>query len=397
MASAQYKLSLGGVGQSGEWNTLLPTGQKIIPILSGTAFLCSVIAGGLHVISLVLSLWLTVIFRKITNLPPDMNPLEDNLTSRHKRNKSSISASTVSENRLSTPLESKRSSGAPYEDVSRLPTIPCLQTHTGSTESFSTYHTTPPRSRDSRLDLPSRQYHIPSNTSSPRSSVVDLKRSSVNFNAPTSPSKQGSYTSLPVSEASSPRKMGNMPEAWHTAESLPSSQRSSRSSPKKAAYQPLHQRLDSEENLSFPAPHPNPLEANPPTPRIPNHRSQRGPALTEISFNHLAGSAGDLSEISLLASQPYDEPVKPAPRPQPQHQQDNFKARYYGDLKPATPPILIGAQGPQRQVSSGNDFDNKGFRGFGRRNVSGKIAEEGRSVTANGTWGARFRKISGKM
>jgi hypothetical protein len=191
--------------------------------------------------------------------------------------------------------------------------------------------------------------------------------------------------------------MGNMPEAWHTAESLPASQRSSRNSPKKAAYQPLHQRLDSEENISLPLPHPNPLEANPPTPRSPNRRSQRGSALSEISFNHGAGSSGDLSEASLSASQPYDEPMKPAPRQQPQHQQESFKARFYGDLKPATPPILIGAQGPQRQVSSGNDFDTKGFRGFGRRNVSGKIAEEGRSVTANGTWGARFRKISGKM
>jgi hypothetical protein len=349
------------------------------------------------VISLSLSLWLTVTFRKITNLPPDMNPLEDNLTSRHKRNKSSVSASTISEDRLSTPLESKRSSGAPYEDISRPPSIPFLQTRTGSTESFSTYHTTPPGPRDSRLDLPSRQYQIPSNTSSPRSSVVDLKRSSANYNAPASPSKRGSYTSLPLSEASSPHKMGNMPEAWHTVESLSSSQRSSRNSPKKDAYQPLHQHLDSEENISLPPSHPNPLEANPPTPRLPIHRSQRGPALSEISFNHGAGSTGDLSEISLSASQPYGEPVKPAPRPQQQHQQENFKARFYGDLKPATPPILIGTQGPKRQISSGNDFDKKAFRGFGRRNVSGKIAEEGRSVTSNGTWGARFRKISGKM
>jgi len=398
-ASAEYKLSLGGIGQDGEWSALLPAGQQLIPILSGTAFLCSVIAGGLHLISLLLSLWLAVTFRKITKLPPDMNPLEDNLTSRHKRNKSSVSASTVSEKRLSEPLESKRSSGAPYGDVSRPPTIPFLQSRTGSTESFSTYHTTPPASRDGRLDLPSRQYQIQSNNSSPRSSVIDLKRSSVNYNAPASPPKRASYNSLPMSEASSPRsnrQIGNIPEAWHTAESLPSSHRSSRSSPRKSAYQPLQQRSDLEEDISLTPPHPKPLEANPPTPRLPNNRSQRGPALSEISYNNGTGNTGDLSEISLSAT--HEQAAKLAPRQQqPPQQQENFKARFYGDLKPATPPILIGANGSQRQVSSGNDFDNKGFRGFGRRNVSGKIAEEGRSVTSNSTWGTRFRKISGRM
>jgi hypothetical protein len=205
-----------------------------------------------------------------------------------------------------------------------------------------------------------------------------------------------------MSEASSPRsarQMGNMPEAWHTDESLLSSQRSSRNSPRKFAYQPLQQRPDLEDDISLTPPHPNPLEANPPTPRLPNNRSQRGLALSEISYNNGAGSTGDLSEISLSAT--HEQASKPAPWRQRQqqqpYQQESFKARFYGDLKPATPPILVGAQGSQRQVSSGNDFDNKGFRGFGRRNVSGKIAEEGRSVTGNSTWGSRFRKISGKM
>jgi hypothetical protein len=398
MASAEYKLSLGGAGQDGEWSTLLPAGQQLIPILSGTAFLCSVIAGGLHLISVGLSLWLAVIFREITKLPPDMNPLEDNLTSRHKRNKSSMSASTIPEKRLSEPLEGKRSSGAPYEDVSRPPSVPFLQTRTGSIESFSTYHTTPQASRDGRLDLPSRQYQISSNNSSPRSSIIELKRSSVSYNSPASPPKRASYASLPLSEVSSPHstsQMGNKPEAWHTAESLPSSERSSRNSRRKSAYQPLRQRPDLEDDISLTPPHPKPLEANPPTPRLPNNRSQRGPALSEISYNNGAGSTSDLSEISLSTT--HEQASRPAPRQQQQpQQQENFKARFYGDLKPATPPILISAQGGQRKVS-GNDFDNKGFRGFGRRNVSGKIAEEGRSVTGSSTWGTRFRKISGKM
>ncbi len=77
---------------------------------------------------------------------------------------------------------------------------------------------------------------------------------------------------------------------------------------------------------------------------------------------------------------------------QPQSQQDNFKAKYYGDLRAATPPVLI-ATGNGRQVSSGNDFGSKGaMKIYDRRDVSGKIAEEGRST---GAWGTRFRKISG--
>ena len=51
--------------------------------------------------------------------------------------------------------------------------------------------------------------------------------------------------------------------------------------------------------------------------------------------------------------------------------------------------------GNNRQVSSGTDFVNKGsFKLMGRRDVSGKIAEEGRGGAGNG-WGTRFRKISG--
>ena len=73
---------------------------------------------------------------------------------------------------------------------------------------------------------------------------------------------------------------------------------------------------------------------------------------------------------------------------------ENFKAKYYGELKPGTPPIILDGN---RQVSSGNDFSKKGgFRALNQRDVSGKIAEEGRGGNAKG-WGTRFRKISGSV
>jgi hypothetical protein len=397
MAGLQYKTIVTNIVQPlfwSEWDTLLAVGKPVMNILTGTAFLCAVLSGGLHLISFALSIYLAVTFRKILKLPPDMNPLEDNLTSRHKRNKSSMSVSTMSEKRTSMTLEGKRSSGAPYEDLSRPPSIPFLHTRQNSTESFSTYHSTPPATRDARVDLPSRQYQI--QTNSARSSIIDLKRSSVNYNAaPPSPPKRGSYTEIPLSDSSPKRSSRrqtpmNMPEAWYTAETLSKPPTSGRSSPRKqhqGKYQPLYQRHDSVESFYSVDSHPNPLDSNPSPARGQDNRPQRNSALSEISSNQGGKSSGDLADLG----QSWDgftlgNPFSP--------QGGNLKARFYGDLKPATPPIMVGGNGSPRQISSGNDYGNKGHRVVGRRDVSGKIAEEGRSGDM-GTWGTRFRKISG--
>jgi hypothetical protein len=385
ITSSQYKLAQLGTSNS-SWTTLLATGQTAMTKLIGTAFLCATVSAGLHLMSFGLSICLAVIFRKITRLPPDMNPLEENLTSRHKRNKSSMSVSTVSEKRLSAPLESKRNSGSPYEDLSRPPTIPFLHTRSNSTESFSTYHSTPPGSRDSRLDLPSRQYQLQSKSNSPSSSTSDLKRSS--YRATPTSSKRSSYAEFPTSgnaERGS-RDGKSLTEAWQAAEPFSASQRT-RTSPRKAAYHPLHQRFDSDDDISLSTPHPHPLEANPPTPRLPAQRAPRKSALTEIGLNDINVDSGDLAD---------------GQNAYPQKElrgQENFKAKYYGELRAGTPPIMIGSgnvNGNGRQVSSGNDFMDKGaYRGPGRREVSGKIAEEGRGGSGVGGWGTRLRKISG--
>ncbi len=81
---------------------------------------------------------------------------------------------------------------------------------------------------------------------------------------------------------------------------------------------------------------------------------------------------------------------------------EEFFSKPYGELKSATPPIIVGedlASGDKgaRQVSSGNDYDlgSNRYLGygdkdgmpstFGRRNVSGKIAEEGRAYSRYST------------
>ena len=63
----------------------------------------------------------------------------------------------------------------------------------------------------------------------------------------------------------------------------------------------------------------------------------------------------------------FGDPIQPA-----QH----FLHRY-GELKPADDPVMIGSN---RKVSSGNDYHNGLVSNpYGRRNVSGKVVEEGRA------------------
>ncbi|KAF1913051.1 hypothetical protein BDU57DRAFT_541734 [Ampelomyces quisqualis] len=84
-------------GQVGRWRTMFPTDEETNKVLMST-WLTAVSVAGLHLISLFLDLYLLIVFGKISKLPPDMNPLEDNLTSRrktkHKHKNSSISVLT---------------------------------------------------------------------------------------------------------------------------------------------------------------------------------------------------------------------------------------------------------------------------------------------------------------
>jgi hypothetical protein len=84
-------------GTIGRWRTMFPTDEETNKVLT-TTWLTSIANAGLHLLSLFLDLYLLIVFRKISNLPPDMNPLEDNLTSRRKTKQkhknSSISAIT---------------------------------------------------------------------------------------------------------------------------------------------------------------------------------------------------------------------------------------------------------------------------------------------------------------
>ncbi|CCF33835.1 hypothetical protein CH063_05945, partial [Colletotrichum higginsianum] len=62
--------------------------------------------------------------------------------------------------------------------------------------------------------------------------------------------------------------------------------------------------------------------------------------------------------------------------------ESDFYSKPYGELKPATPPVMVGSS---RQVSSGTDLETNQYSSvYGRRNVSGKAAEEGLVGTKGG-------------
>ncbi|KFY03469.1 hypothetical protein O988_01447 [Pseudogymnoascus sp. VKM F-3808] len=438
-------------GSSATWSTwskLQEGGPYIMKTLFFSAFLCFGIGALFHFITLILSIWLFILFRKIVNLPPDMNPLESNLTSRaHKRNKSSVSTMSAYDDDKRTSTQAAARSGDPYGDLGRPPTMPFMQTRNNSGASFSTYYSIPTSSspRDSRLDLPSRQYQIPA-TNSPRASVSDLKRTSQSSLPSISP-KRGSYA--PVSTQDLADQYADIQnENWYSTDSLPRNRYSQPPSPVKSARSPTKARpqsaymplrdgfgtyedindadFDSDVGSTVGA---NPLSAHPVDSRLAQRQSastlNRQSALGEISMNrsNTAGSSsysGDVADVNGPQRGNYGDAaidhteqreqsdyreLTPQPLVRPGaagkgvvgHSSDRdgivkgsvgLKARYYGDLRAGTPPTLVGGV-KGRQVSSGIDIGVP--TGDGRRDVSGKIAEEGRG----GGWGARFRKISG--
>lgn len=66
------------------WGTFFQTASFTMDFAEAM-FICGTANAGLHLISFTLSIFLAVIFRKIAHLPPDMNPLEDNLTARPRK------------------------------------------------------------------------------------------------------------------------------------------------------------------------------------------------------------------------------------------------------------------------------------------------------------------------
>ena len=123
MTHSQY---IEPVNASGHWSTLLGGDEATTGTVFAT-FITSVVTGTIQLISLALSIYLGVIFRKISRLPPDMNPLEANLTSRHKRKKSSILDDCLNSSSALKPQARKAE-----DPLNASPTVPFMHTRNDS-------------------------------------------------------------------------------------------------------------------------------------------------------------------------------------------------------------------------------------------------------------------------
>lgn len=77
---AHAELSLSATDTT-RWTSSIMDGTVTGKLILAT-WLGSIVIGGLHLVTLAISIYLCMIFRQISRLPPDMNPLESNLTSR---------------------------------------------------------------------------------------------------------------------------------------------------------------------------------------------------------------------------------------------------------------------------------------------------------------------------
>ena len=374
MAHAEY---IEPSDADGRWRTLFSEDLATYKILYST-FLLGVVNGSLHILSLVISIYLATVFRKISRLPPDMNPLEDNLTSRaHKRNKSSIVDNRMSQATTST-ASTKRDSRADDPLISPPRAVPFMHTRTSSTDDILDVPHPNASPRASRTDSAGPFYDQPVSKRSSRTNVHQQSLNRPRSFYEQSQSQRTSRVQIPPSPIDSPsiytdfsRPTSTRPPSTRPNSTRPRSAAPSMpddnwithpSSPSPPA-SPIHElrHLRSLKNnyaplpQSAPAPAWNnenfsPLEMNPPTP--PN--AQRAQTLHQRPL--VPGTGNSLGF-------------------------GNGKLRDYEGLNK-------GSAG-QRIVSSGRDLGDGDVDSWGRavrmRGVSGKVVEEGRG----GEWFAK--------
>ncbi|KAJ6785959.1 hypothetical protein PWT90_08070 [Aphanocladium album] len=402
---------------SASWTTPLKD-QSLLDYLIPAVYYTIIGTGGLHLASFLTSMWLAITFQRISDLPPDMNPLESNLTARpsfHKRNKSSVTTySSENEKRLSTAQSAKHRSEASWESFSYPRSVPFMHTRAQSQDTLV--------NSEPQLNLPQRQYQIASSNTSPRSATSFV---STRMSVPRS--SRGSYTEIALGDASPNRPQyvannangsGNrapkFTETWMPTDSLISrtnhrnremaAANTARQARGSQSYAALDQRYNADDSGSDygddenadagssarpgtsrgQQQHPNPLRSHPSAtpPRPPTRGSASSRPNTPWTASKLSAKSA-LSEISSnerlnqaargLTTDRSPWTNKPDLRPPPAITGDEFYSRSYGELRPATPPVMVG---DTRKISSGNDYHALAVAAE-RRRVSGKIAEEG--------------------
>ena len=450
-------------GVDGRWTSFFNAQHTTTMLIFGT-FIGGAIAGGLHVISICFDLYLVVMFRRIARLPPDMNPLEDNLTSRptrasrHKYKNSEatltssstddmsekkqhhLSGSTLSVDRQSriSAMKEPETRAIPFGH-SRMNADTSFSPHNPETARLSrqqfedvTLYAGSHSARNSRINLngdrPSRSR--PNSPSKHASMVENIQERPVSSRPGTRPAPTGDiYNRHPITTVPNPvyssalvksnPKQNLLKDNWYVFEQDANSDTGD-----------AHHRDDRRDSFD-----PQPLRMNPPTPTMiqdenldpeeadsmpyKQHRNYEpldsGVARTATVASHTTETSSIYSESapSLFSGRPNNSTPK---------------RKNYGDLIAATrgvrgtayskldqnlPPSpeqprtsspskregrvisRTGVDIPEPPPHNNNNYATKQssspYRGLrGRRDVSGKIAEEGRGGGGGRGWaGAR--------
>ena len=346
----------------GHWRSLFNNVFSTYRIMYAT-FLFSVVNGAIHLASLIISIYLATIFRNISKLPPDMNPLEANLTSRHKHKNSNMSQTT-------TLLSSKRESKIEDPLASPVRNVPFMHTRNDSHSNITNVPMPNASPRMSHLDLSERpasdvashrtsRTNFPNLSQHPRPAAqqpqqsTNLKRSTTKASSIYSIGSESSKVSSVAASLSD--------DNWITYPSQspsPSPARELASLRNKATYQPLSQTSPFEyTDENEPPLLPQPLQMHPPTPPVEKQKKEthfrrggfQGRALTPSTGNWGPGLVGI------------------------------GKARQWSTGSKEGVTRVVSRSGVE--ISQGQILPSGGMRA---REVSGKIMEEGRGT--GGVW-----------
>ena len=397
----------------GRWTSLFMFDTASTKVIHAT-YLVSVVSGSLHIVSLLIAVYLAVIFRKISNLPPDMNPLEENLTSRHKRNKSELPDSRISRSTNDTDTARDRTSRAEDPLISPFRTVPFMHTRNESSTNLKNvpYPHFSPRVSRANLEAPSFDQSVSmrsartfnDHSGHQESSRTDTRLSKNGEEIPSSqtqiarsPTKSSSVYTDDVSRPASTRPSSNRPPSTRPRSAAPSLQDTNwitypapTPSPplefkhlrNNNSYQPVPQSSPYDEIENFV---PRPLEMNPPTP--PD--MQRPPPTTERRItDQRALTPGTGNTLGMGFN--YTKPLNFNP---PQRRQQQYRDGYsdlggMGNGKVRSDLGYGGQRGGRVVSRSGVEVRPNEWMGSGMRarEVSGKMAEEGRGSEHEG-WG----------
>ena len=417
-------------GTKDRWTSLFTAPGATTTLLFAT-FLGSAALGGLHLLSGIFSLWLAILFRGISKMPPDMNPLEDNLTSggprssKHKyKNSDATLTGSVTEKKpeyysgstLSVDQRSHLSAATKDGEVSDSRQVPFKHSRNGSQATFSPHN--PETARLSRQHFEDGGSYQQSHSA--RSSRITFNEHARAGSA--SPTKRASFAEhLEVPPPSPPKSSARQSSPRPSSHPASRSQTSLRppnrfSSPALPNAAPSDALVKSQQNEGLlndnwfvvdddgsdtgspnrqrsPAPmlcysrhdsfEPQPLKSHPPTPPPPtkqidypdpgeeethHQRAMRGALTERKDFGN-----GDLNRhLTVQSTMTATSSVYSESAPPLKSSGDNNgtpKGKYYGDLAAATRGVR-GSKSSDTLKTNGT-VDAAGFDGTGMSALGG--------------------------